>query len=322
MRVPGHGETHGVRLETSTHLSQSPWLGINVVPPSTMAKHEIETVVVESWGALLENVFRDAWQPELERFRSPHVFRGMGCATSDLSTTLSRLARGRRDIDKLEGHLLRNFRKYAHKDAAAGDSVWNWLALAAHHGLPTRLLDWSYSPFVALHFATVNLGLYDQDAVVWCINHGETNRRLPKKLRTYLEKEGSAVFTVEMMSEIASTLQKLEDFSKDDFVVFLEPPSLDERILNQFALFSMMSTPDRDLQEWLARNPGLGRRIIIAADLKWEIRDKLDQAGISERILFPGLDGLTAWLTRYYSLRAGKNTAQMEDDRPIESRPR
>jgi hypothetical protein len=100
-----------------------------------------------------------------------------------------------------------------------------------------------------------------------------------------------------------SRFQQLRDFdrlARTPFVVFLEPPSLDPRIVNQFALFSLMSSPQASLDDWLARHPALAKRILIPAALKWEIRDKLDQANINERVLFPGLDGLSRWLTRYY----------------------
>jgi hypothetical protein len=264
-------------------------------------RKRIETVSIKSWTELIDELYRDSWDRDIGRFRSPYVFRGMANVANDLSTTLIRLGGRKTGLAKLEGHLLRNFRKYAHSDAAAGDSVWNWLALAAHHSLPTRLLDWTYSPFVALHFATENLLHYDKDAVIWCVNHRETLRKLPDELRVAADCQGSNIFTVEMLSTVADTLEKLQSLSPDDFLVFLEPPSLNPRIVNQFAVFSLMSTPDESMEAWLERFPDLSRKLVVPAQLKWEIRDKLDQAGITERTLFPGLDGLTAWLTRYYT---------------------
>ena len=75
------------------------------------------------------------------------------------------------------------------------------------------------------------------------------------------------------------------------------------RSWKEYALGSLMSRPDHSLDAWLSRHPDLGRRLIVAGELKWEVRDKLDQAGINERVLFPGLDGLTRWVTRYYAPR-------------------
>ncbi|HOI50285.1 MAG TPA: hypothetical protein PK167_13325, partial [Prolixibacteraceae bacterium] len=73
-----------------------------------------------------------------------------------------------------------------------------------------------------------------------------------------------------------------------------------DRIVNQFALFSVMTSPTAILDEWLAKQNDICRRLIIPKELKWEIRDKLDQANITERVLFPGLDGLAHWLKRHY----------------------
>jgi hypothetical protein len=256
----------------------------------------VDEIRVESWAELHERLFEDAWQEELGRYRSNFAFRGRSDAAEGLETSLLRLGG---DVRSLEVYLLRNFRKYARRGQQF-DSVWDWLALGKHHGLPTRLLDWTYSPYVALHFATANFDRYDRDSVVTCLDYVRAHEELPDALRDVLDHEGANVFTPELLAHAAPGFGELEALAAEAFYLFLEPPSLDERIVNQYALFSLLSSPTASLEEWLAERPEVGRRIVIPAELKWEVRDKLDQANITERVLFPGLDGLSAWLTRYY----------------------
>ncbi|MBF9254330.1 FRG domain-containing protein [Pontibacter sp. 172403-2] len=257
-----------------------------------------EDVVVNSWVELQAALFDHSWESKIERFRSNYVYRGNWNKEFDLSTSIMRI--GSR-YEELEQHLLRNFRKYAHSNASPGDSIWNWLAVAQHHGLPTRLLDWTYSPLVALHFATQDLTKYDEDGAVWCVNYVRTSDYLPVPLKKALKEEGSNVFTPEMLEPVAPSLRALKSFQEQEFVVFLEPPSLDARITHQYALFSMMSDVKAELSQWLQQHPELYFRIIIPASLKWEVRDKLDQSNITERVLFPGLQGLSQWLKRHYT---------------------
>jgi hypothetical protein len=258
----------------------------------------VEDIRVSSWNELNERLYEESWEEPLARFRSNLAFRGLGNAAYDLKTGLIRLGVA---AEKLEGHMLRNYRKYARRDSVPDDSMWNWLALAQHHGLPTRLIDWTFSPYVAMHFATARLADYELDGVIWCVDFVKTNGLLPAKLRKLLQEEGSNAFTVDMLNRMANTLSEYDRLSPEEFVVFFEPPSLDDRIVNQFALFSMMSSPTARLDRWLVENPELYKRLIIPAELKWEVRDKLDQANITERVLMPGLDGLSSWLKRYYT---------------------
>ncbi len=253
---------------------------------------------VTNWAELNRELFAQTWNETIRRFRSNFVYRGMSDAGGDLRTGLMKLGG---NIAEVEFHILRNFKKYARQDAVQGDSVWNWLAVAQHHGVPTRLLDWSYSPYVALHFATEELDRYDCDGVIWCVNYVEVHRLLPAPLRRVLTDERSNAFTVEMLERAVPSLAALQTLTSEAFAVFLEPPSLDQRIVNQFSIFSLMSSPEPRLDEWLVKeHAGLVRRIVIPAELKWEARDKLDQANITERVLFPGLDGLARWLRRHY----------------------
>jgi hypothetical protein len=255
---------------------------------------------VATWLDIVDELYAGAWNAELQRFRSPFAFRGASSAEHTLSSSLVRLARGHADAQRLELALLRNFRKYAHGEVPRQDSIWDWLALGQHRGLPTRLLDWTYSPLVALHFATDDPETFDVDGVVWCVNFIEANKRLPRRLRRILEDEGSDTFTVEMLNAF-KTLREYDALRREPFVVFMEPPALDRRILNQLALFSLMSSATAGLDDWLEAHPQLCRKVRIPAAIKWEIRDKLDQANVNERVLFPGLDGLSRWLARYYT---------------------
>jgi hypothetical protein len=216
------------------------------------------SVRVRTVNQLWDELFFDSWRPEIGRFRPNHAFRGMPRAGTSLMAGLSHLK-----DPGLEGHLLRNFRKYAPQAAVPRDNIWNWLALAQHHGLPTRLLDWTYSPLVALHFVTERIDAFRADGVVWCLDFVQANADLPSSLSEALATEGSNVFTAEMLEQAAPTLPALEALGKDPFLMFLEPPALDDRIVNQFALFSVMSTADGRLDQWVARRPSLCRRIVI-----------------------------------------------------------
>ena len=259
----------------------------------------MEELRAESWSHLHDLLFADSWHAGLGRHRSDFVFRGAASHDAQLVTSLQRLGG---DYAQVEPHLLRNFRKYAQRSDVPEDSLWHWLALAKHHGLATRLLDWTYSPYVALHFATAHPLDYGLDGAVWMVDFVQTNRLLPDELRRALEEQGMNALSAEALREAARTLGEFDRLG-DDFVVFFEPPALDQRIANQYALFSLMPSPHARMDVWLEEHAHLARRVVLPAELKWEVRDKLDQANITERVLFPGLDGLATWLKRYFSPR-------------------
>ncbi len=260
---------------------------------------DIPEITVESWGHLNEVLFDEPVHPSLGRYRSNFAFRGVSDRDYDLATTLMRLGG---EYARLEPHIVRGFQKYAHLEMHEESSIWNWLSLAQHHGLTTRLLDWTYSPYVALHFTTDHTDKYHLDGAIWCVNFAETNKYLSPALRARLDQTGARVFTTRMLNEAVTTLEEFDREENSPFVVFLEPPSIDARIVNQYGLFSVMSDPTMSMDQWFPEeSPEVCRKVIIPAEMKWEIRDKLDQSNINERVLFPGLDGLSLYLTRYYS---------------------
>ena len=278
-------------------------------------------IVAKDWGHLVEMLYLDDWRPEISRHRSTFAYRGMTENWTSMPTSLMRMGG---DYPSLERHLLRNFRKYAHRDVIARETFWHWLTIGQHHGLPTRLLDWTYSPFVALHFATDDLSKMDSDSVVWAVDIDDAHSKLPKKLRGTLREEGASVFTIDLLEQFAlpdmganffglelrrsdfgsltiRSLPEFDDLTKDPVCIFLEPPSIDDRVVNQFALFSVLNNPTTPMEEWIRKSNVTYRKIVIPKELNWQVRDRLDQANISERTVYPGLAGISKWLKRHYS---------------------
>ncbi len=252
--------------------------------------------VAKSWIELTKLLYNIP-KTDHERHRSNYVYRGVADKSWKLETSLFRLGKHSAAVER---PLLRSFRKYAEPGSIPSDSLWFRISAAQHHGLPTRLLDWTVSPKVAVHFATAEEQHFDKDGAIWCINVAEARHLLPKTLYDVLSREDAFLFSIEMLDFIKS-LEDFDNLAADkSFVLFFEPPSLDARIVNQGAIMSVMSGATLVLSEFLLNHPKLYHRIIIPKELKWEARDKLDQDNISERMLFPGLDGLSRWLKRYY----------------------
>ncbi len=258
--------------------------------------HEI---IVRSWEDLQKAIFDGVWDPQVLRYRANFVYRGMGRADWGLFPSLNRVCG--HDLS-LEKQLLRSLKKYGYADLRPDATVWQTLVIGQQFGLPTRLLDWTYSPLVAAHFATEDQSLYDRDGIIFCADVDGMNRRLPPVFREKLLIEKCSVFTMDMMEHAAHSLDTLGELQVRGrpFALFFEPASVVDRIANQYALFSVVSDVNVPIDALDEAEESL-KRIVIPAEVKLEIRDKLDYINISERMIYPGLDGICKWITRRYS---------------------
>lgn len=270
-----------------------------------MYENKIEVVRVKSWDDFTSNVFSNTLDDRINRFRSSFAYRGVSNEKYDLKSSL--MVNCSEKLD-LEDSLIRNFKKYGSLEIKDQNNIWEVLALAQHHGLPTRLLDWTFSPFVAAHFATENTAS-NEDGVVWCVNIEDCKNSLPDKLGKELEAFGGYTFTVDLLKKIMNEDKELNNMmdkcgnqKNEPYIIFLEPPSIDSRIVNQYGLFSIMSHNDICLNDYIldSKNSICLKKIIIPVEIKKEIRDKLDQINLNERVIYPGLDGLCKWLGRHY----------------------
>ena len=275
----------------------------------------MKDVVIHNWDELQHVIFKGAWDPNLMRYRTNFIYRGLNDAS--VSGWVPKLNRYCGHKLELEESLIRNFRKYAYAEMGTYNGFWTTITLGQHYGLPTRLLDWSYSPLVAAHFATEDLDMYDEDGAILCINFVKLKSQMPKKLRELLKKENSNSFTTEMLEKEVPDFDALKGMSDEPFVLFYEPASITNRISGQYSLFSVVSDPHTLLGELIPEDDeNFGYRIVIPKEVKLEIRDKLDYINISERTIYPGFAWICKWMTRRYAdlgPRYNKNHDTHED---------
>ena len=262
----------------------------------------IQTVKITTVEDLMPLMSEQEYRPELKRNRSGYLYRGMPDSGYKMATSLSRCCKDKQQ--RLEPAILNNFAKYAvREDPTVAQNVWYQMITGQHNGLPTRLLDWTHSSLVALHFATTenDLGMLDRrDCAVWRIDVRELNKLLPQKYRHPLETERTFVFSVAGLNSVVSSLTEYDRDMGDQAFVSLEPPSVDQRIINQYSFFTVIPSGIESISAFLEACPVETIKYVIDKKLRWQLRDVLDQFNVNERIMYPGLDGLSRWIARHY----------------------
>ena len=173
---------------------------------------------IETMDQLSSLVSEQIYRPELKRHRDLHVYRGMSNADFKLTTSLFRNCK--QLSGKLERPLLHNFTKYAVlEEPIIEGNIWKQMIVGQHHGIPTRLLDWSFSPLMALHFAMTETDLDEMaqhDAAVWKIDiDGAGSYR--GEINAWLRENGIAPFTrksrIDLQDMCESLLYRLPEIT-------------------------------------------------------------------------------------------------------------
>lgn len=174
---------------------------------------------------------------------------------------------GRKDFEGLDDlKLFYDWRRHASSYVERHlDSEWEWLALAQHHGLATRLLDWTVNPLAAAFLAVIEE--YDKNGALFCF--------IP----------GSDLDYIEILTD------RIDDVKK---VLVLRPPHVSPRIIRQVGRFTIHPKPSRPLTGKSIK------KLIISKQCKNEIQDGLNYFGINHAALFPDLDGVSRFLNWFF----------------------
>jgi hypothetical protein len=203
------------------------------------------------------------------------LFRGHRCCSWPLRPTLARMRRrGSATMLDTERDLLNEFtiRSAPFLDAVGSSRDLDLLATAQHHGLATRLLDWTSNPLVALWFAVRQSALDGEAGVIFAFPPTSADIARP---------------IVDSPFDVTRTK-------------FFRPRHRNPRVIAQDGWFSVHTLNRKqddfvDMSHVIEYKARL-RRVLVAADAFSIIRHDLDRLGVNEATLFPGLDGLSRHL--------------------------
>jgi hypothetical protein len=239
-----------------------------------MRPREYNVIRLRSWEEYLSTISDSPYQN--------WAFRGQRDASAPLYSALSRyfmtFAIDRRAWREQEERILRVFkRKAVHflDHVPDRDDDFEWLALMQDHGAPTRLLDFSWSPYVAAFFALHNT---TQEGVIWACNPVQ----IEKKNEVDLQKPG--------------TFRKHFVANNKPFVWLGEPYAMNRRLIAQSGTFLVPGILHESIEEILMSYPDPKQTVIKFILPANKIREKgmreLYRMNITQATLFPDLDGL------------------------------
>jgi hypothetical protein len=250
----------------------------------------------------------DRWKDLLDRYDELRggqwCFRGDCCRPGGFKTSLERAAVDRwgqdwSELPVIERGLLRRFKREAHlyltNEPAEGDLI-GWLALMRHHGAPTRLLDWTYSFFVAVYFAILR-SEPGQASTIWAMDLGKLWDRAHAldHLKPHLDRDPNA--------KEEETVDAIIRRSPPNQLVFrLNPWRMNRRLIVQQSVFLVPGDITRSFEDNLRAMSDpeeIMVEIPLSADRKFlkEATGELLSMNMTSASLFPGLDGFARNLT-------------------------
>jgi hypothetical protein len=231
----------------------------------------------------------------------------------------SGLRRSVRSLLELENDLYEEFQRCASQlsDAKLSSNDWEWDSyyLMQHYGVPTRLLDWTDSALIALHFAIRDKDVQPRSGAIiyvlnpyWLIDELKGEEEF-KNAKARWEQYAKTDTSVEEREWERLYLPADEDDFGDRLLdtpaipMLVDSPHVTRRIAAQRSRFMIFGTDPLWLSQLLGRKDSHLESISIAAKFIGGIRQQLRDAGITESVAFPDLDGLGRELKQMWKTR-------------------